>query len=270
MSCAGSPPTRSRPTCTVVVLLEDDERTMLPDRGANAALTPGDLDLAGAAADCRWGVARHTPPAPQRVRAPRPTLPAHRAGGAGVGALAGVVDVGRPAGGQPRRAGRRRRVPGLGARAWTCCCPTRSRLRRWAATTRCSAPLRAAVGVDGGRRRAVGDADAYLAGAGSRGRRGRPDRVRRRVRRGRAVGVALRGRARGVAGARGRARQPGRGTDRRAALGRLGQTWVRRRRAGRRCPRPHAAHGRPRRRWRAAGGPPSSGRARCPNPPPPP
>ena len=38
-----------RPTCTVVVLLEDDERTMLPDRGANAALTPADLDLAGAA-----------------------------------------------------------------------------------------------------------------------------------------------------------------------------------------------------------------------------
>ena len=39
----------ARPTCTVVVLLEDDERTMLPDRGANAALAPGDLDLAGAA-----------------------------------------------------------------------------------------------------------------------------------------------------------------------------------------------------------------------------
>jgi sugar/nucleoside kinase (ribokinase family) len=38
----------ARPTCTVVVLLEDDERTMLPDRGANAALAPGDLDLAGA------------------------------------------------------------------------------------------------------------------------------------------------------------------------------------------------------------------------------
>ncbi len=37
------------PTCTVVVLLEDDERTMLPDRGANAALSAGDLDLAGAA-----------------------------------------------------------------------------------------------------------------------------------------------------------------------------------------------------------------------------
>jgi len=39
------------PTCTVVVLLEDDERTMLPDRGANAALRPGDLDLEGAAAE---------------------------------------------------------------------------------------------------------------------------------------------------------------------------------------------------------------------------
>jgi sugar/nucleoside kinase (ribokinase family) len=38
------------PTCTVVVLLEDDERTMLPDRGANAALSAADLDLAGAAA----------------------------------------------------------------------------------------------------------------------------------------------------------------------------------------------------------------------------
>jgi sugar/nucleoside kinase (ribokinase family) len=38
------------PTCTVVVLLADDERTMLPDRGANAALMPDDLDLAGAAA----------------------------------------------------------------------------------------------------------------------------------------------------------------------------------------------------------------------------
>jgi sugar/nucleoside kinase (ribokinase family) len=37
------------PTCTVVVLLEDDERTMLPDRGANAALSPDDLDLPGAA-----------------------------------------------------------------------------------------------------------------------------------------------------------------------------------------------------------------------------
>ncbi len=37
------------PTCTVVVLLEDDERTMLPDRGANAALSADDLDLAGAA-----------------------------------------------------------------------------------------------------------------------------------------------------------------------------------------------------------------------------
>lgn len=41
---------RQLPTCTVVVLLEDDERTMLPDRGANAALSPADLDLAGAAA----------------------------------------------------------------------------------------------------------------------------------------------------------------------------------------------------------------------------
>ena len=38
------------PTCTVVVLLEDDERTMLPDRGGNAALAPSDLDLAVAAA----------------------------------------------------------------------------------------------------------------------------------------------------------------------------------------------------------------------------
>jgi sugar/nucleoside kinase (ribokinase family) len=32
-----------------VVLLEDDERTMLPDRGANAALALSDLDLAAAA-----------------------------------------------------------------------------------------------------------------------------------------------------------------------------------------------------------------------------
>lgn len=38
-----------RSTCTVVVLLEDDERTMLPDRGASAALSASDLDLAGAA-----------------------------------------------------------------------------------------------------------------------------------------------------------------------------------------------------------------------------
>jgi sugar/nucleoside kinase (ribokinase family) len=38
------------PTCTVVVLLEDDERTMLPDRGANAALSPDDRDLVGAVA----------------------------------------------------------------------------------------------------------------------------------------------------------------------------------------------------------------------------
>jgi sugar/nucleoside kinase (ribokinase family) len=38
------------PTCTVVVLLEDDERTMLPDRGANAALLPEDMELAGAEA----------------------------------------------------------------------------------------------------------------------------------------------------------------------------------------------------------------------------
>jgi sugar/nucleoside kinase (ribokinase family) len=38
------------PTCTVVVLLADDERTMLADRGANAALSPADIDLAGAAA----------------------------------------------------------------------------------------------------------------------------------------------------------------------------------------------------------------------------
>ena len=37
------------PTCTVVVLLEDDERTMLPDRGANAALSPEDLQLSRAA-----------------------------------------------------------------------------------------------------------------------------------------------------------------------------------------------------------------------------
>ena len=39
------------PTCTVVVLLEDDERTMLPDRGANATLSPEDLDLSRAAAE---------------------------------------------------------------------------------------------------------------------------------------------------------------------------------------------------------------------------
>jgi len=41
---------RERPTCVVVVIIESDgERTMLPDRGANAALTPDDLDLEGAA-----------------------------------------------------------------------------------------------------------------------------------------------------------------------------------------------------------------------------
>ena len=38
------------PTCVVVVILEaDGERTMLPDRGANAALGAADLDLEGAA-----------------------------------------------------------------------------------------------------------------------------------------------------------------------------------------------------------------------------
>jgi sugar/nucleoside kinase (ribokinase family) len=38
-------------TCVVVVVVEaDGERTMLPDRGANAALVPDDLDLAGAVA----------------------------------------------------------------------------------------------------------------------------------------------------------------------------------------------------------------------------
>ncbi len=37
-------------TCVVVVVVDGDgERTMLPDRGANAALAPEDLDLAGAA-----------------------------------------------------------------------------------------------------------------------------------------------------------------------------------------------------------------------------
>ena len=41
---------REHPTCVVVVILESDgERTMLPDRGANAALSPDDLDLEGAA-----------------------------------------------------------------------------------------------------------------------------------------------------------------------------------------------------------------------------
>ncbi|MEP6629089.1 MAG: PfkB family carbohydrate kinase [Lapillicoccus sp.] len=36
-------------TCIVVVVVEPDGRTMLPDRGANAALCPADLDLGGAA-----------------------------------------------------------------------------------------------------------------------------------------------------------------------------------------------------------------------------
>ena len=41
---------REYPTCVVVVIIESDgERTMLPDRGANAALVPADLDLEGAA-----------------------------------------------------------------------------------------------------------------------------------------------------------------------------------------------------------------------------
>ena len=41
---------REHPTCVVVVIVESDgERTMLPDRGANAALVPADLDLEGAA-----------------------------------------------------------------------------------------------------------------------------------------------------------------------------------------------------------------------------
>ena len=48
-------------------------------------------------------------------------------------------------------------------------------------------------GLDGRRWRAVGDAGAYVAGSGARGRRGRPDGVRRRVRRGGPRGVALRG-----------------------------------------------------------------------------
>lgn len=47
------------PTCTVVVLLEDDERTMLPDRGANAALSPEDLDLARVAASLGGVVTPH-------------------------------------------------------------------------------------------------------------------------------------------------------------------------------------------------------------------
>jgi sugar/nucleoside kinase (ribokinase family) len=45
-----------RPTCVVVVILEaDGERTMLPDRGANAALAPDDLDLPGAASALSGG-----------------------------------------------------------------------------------------------------------------------------------------------------------------------------------------------------------------------
>ncbi len=150
------------PTCTVVVLLEDDERTMLPDRGANAALSPEDLDLSGAA-DALGGtgiphlhlsgfvlVDPRSRPAGLVALAQARSLgwstsvdpqAANHVGRVGAAAFLGWVERRRPVAAQRLRGGGagRRRGDALGG------CRRR--------------------GVDGRRRSPVGDGDAYLAGA---------------------------------------------------------------------------------------------------------
>ena len=95
-------------TGTCVVIVEPGgERTMLPDRGANAALEPSRPP------DRR--VRRGRPPAPVRLHAARPRLAAGRPGRARARARGGHDDLGRPGVGGAAAGGRRPQLPGLDA-----------------------------------------------------------------------------------------------------------------------------------------------------------
>ena len=114
------------PTCCVVVVVAPDgDRTMLSDRGANAALSPDDVTL-------RAGD-RPRPSAPVGIRVAGQRLPPRRAGRAAAGDGHGLDHLGGPAGRLAPGRRRRRQLPDAGSTAWTCCCPTIPNWTRWAA-----------------------------------------------------------------------------------------------------------------------------------------
>ena len=116
------------PTCCVVVLVAPDgDRTMLADRGANAAFSPEDVVLPAVEGRAHLHLSGYV--------LLDNGLPTRRAGLAGAGQGRGLDHVGGSAGRQPHPVGRRRHLPVLGGRAWTCCCPTIPSWPRWAAST---------------------------------------------------------------------------------------------------------------------------------------
>ena len=116
----GRPPASvdpERPTGTCLVLVEPGgERTMLPDPGANAALV-AEPAAAGRDATCTSPATRccGRARAPRRGRCSRPRARRRR------------DRLGRPVERGAARRARARRVPRLGRRASTCCCPTATR-----------------------------------------------------------------------------------------------------------------------------------------------
>ena len=119
------------PTCCVVVLVGDDgDRTMLADRGANAAFCPADVDLP----DRRTGRAHlHL----SGYVLLDDGLPGRRAGRAGRGQGARLDHLGRSAGRAAHPDGRRGDLPVAGSPAPICCCPTTPNWPCSAAPRRC-------------------------------------------------------------------------------------------------------------------------------------
>ena len=154
------------PTCTVVVLLEDDERTMLPDRGANAALSPGDLDLAGAAAELSAaGVTAGIP----HLHLSGFVLLDPRSRPAGVAALESARSLGWTTSVDPQAANHVERVGADAFLGWAegvdLLLPNEIEAQALGGDDAMLERREGRSGVDGGRWGAVGDAGAYLAGS---------------------------------------------------------------------------------------------------------
>ena len=117
-------------TCCVVVLVAPDgDRTMLADRGANAAFCVDDVQLPVVAGRGHLHLSGY-------VLLDDGSRPAGLAA-LGPGPPGRLDDVGRSAGRRAHRHGRRGELPVLGERAQTCCCPTTPSSPRWAGSIRC-------------------------------------------------------------------------------------------------------------------------------------
>ena len=194
---------------------------MLPDRGANAALCPADLDLGGAARAAAEAGGLD-PEARPHLHLSGFVLLDARSRAAGLAALAEARAAGWTTSVDPQAASHLATVGAATFLAWVSGVDLLLPNAPEAVALGGDLPmLEAATGGGRVRRRAGGalaQPHAYLGGRGPRRLRGRRDGLWRRVRRGRPGRVDGRRGAAGVPGARGGARQRGSGSRGRAAL----------------------------------------------------